>query len=275
MTKKVVTCSNTTSILEVRGLMGKHRISRVVVVNMENKPVGIITQKDIVRFLIADKSKRGLEEMPAEEVMTGKDLITIDSSASISGIAGTMVKRNLSSLIVVEEDGKLAGIVTKADLNLYFASKGGGIFKVQDYMTANPKTVMPSQSIYLVVNLMSENKISRVIVADDEKKPVGIITLADVTMIGSLLKPPKILMEGRPVIVGGAITLPSSIHLLAARDIMVAPPISIDKDSDLSDAAKLMTRHNISGLPVVNDSGSLVGIVTKSDITRAIASIKE
>jgi IMP dehydrogenase len=56
---------------------------------------------------------------------------------------------------------------------------------------------------------------------------------------------------------------------------MTANPISIDKDANLADAAKLMAKHNISGLPVTENTGKLVGIVTKSDITRATASLKK
>jgi len=56
---------------------------------------------------------------------------------------------------------------------------------------------------------------------------------------------------------------------------MTANPISIEQDADLADAARLMARHNISGLPVTNNNGKLVGIITKSDITRATATLKQ
>ena len=274
LTKKVVTCMPTATLSEVQRLMVGHRISRVVVVDAKNKPVGIITQKDIVNFLLADKSRRGLEEIQAEEVMS-KGLVTVKPIAPISDVAGTMVEKKISSLLVVDEDGKLKGIATKADVVMYIAGKGGGIHSVREFMTANPITVKRSHSIFLPASLMSEHRISRVVVTDKENKPVGIITLTDVTMISALLKPANILEKGKPVLVKGFIALPKSVLLLTAGDVMTAHPISINKDADLADAARLMTRHDVSGLPVIYTSGKLVGIVTKSDTIRAVASIKE
>jgi CBS domain-containing protein len=52
-------------------------------------------------------------------------------------------------------------------------------------------------------------------------------------------------------------------------------PITITKDSDLVQAAQIMTNNRISGLPVVenkSNDGGLVGIITKTDIVKAIAS---
>jgi len=273
MTEKVVTCSPTASTLEVQELMVKNHISRVVVVDAKNNPIGITTQKDVVDFLLADKSRRGLEEIKAEEVMS-KELDTVKPTAPVSDAARTMIGEKISSLVVIDEDGKLKGIVTKADLATYLARKGFEIYTVRDFMMSNPITVKPSHSIFLAVSLMTEHEISRVVVIDEENEPVGIITLADVTMISNLLKPAKVLMEGKPIFMKGLVALPRDIYLLTARDFMTPHPICISRDADLADAAKLMTRHAISGLPVTDNSGKLVGIVTKSDLTRAVASMK-
>jgi len=53
-----------------------------------------------------------------------------------------------------------------------------------------------------------ETRISRVVVTDMEKKPVGIITLTDVTMISSLLKPAKLMKEKKPVFLKGILLPP-------------------------------------------------------------------
>ena len=269
MTKKVITCSRTGTFLQIQQLMVDNNISRVVVVDENNKPVGIITQKDMIAFLVADKSKRGIEEIKAEEVMT-KKLITAKRKASISKIAETMTKKDISSVIIVDGKGKLDGIVTKTDITTWYGATKGA-YKVQEFMTAKPVTVTPSQSVFLAASLMAEHAISRVVVvADKENKPAGIITMADMTLMSRVLKPAQVLKEGKPIVVKGAIALPKDVYLLTARDIMTPDPITVRKSANLTDVAQLMTKHKISGLPVT-DRGKLVGIITKSDIIRAVA----
>jgi CBS domain-containing protein len=48
-------------------------------------------------------------------------------------------------------------------------------------------------------------------------------------------------------------------------------PITISQNSDLADAAQIMAMNRISGLPVVNSNDTLVGIITKTDIVKAMA----
>jgi CBS domain-containing protein len=268
MTKKVITCSPTDALLQVQQFMVKKSISRVVIVDENQKPVGIITQEDMVNFLFADKSRRGIEEIKAEEVMT-KKLITAKRETPITNIAERMKKKNISSVIIVGNQGKLDGIVTKADIIAYYGAVRGA-YKVRDFMTAETVTVTPSQSVFLVASLMAEHAISRVIVADKNNKPVGIITVADMTLMNRLLNPAKVLKEEKPLVLKGMIALPKNVYLLTAMDIMTPKPLTVSKSSDLANAAELMIKHKISGLPVT-DKGKLVGIITKSDIIRAVA----
>jgi CBS domain-containing protein len=60
-------------------------------------------------------------------------------------------------------------------------------------------------------------------------------------------------------------------RILLAEDIMKFNPIMITDYADLIDAALIMRGNRISGLPVVDSNDKLVGIITKTDITRAIA----
>ena len=55
---------------------------------------------------------------------------------------------------------------------------------------------------------------------------------------------------------------------MRAADVMTPEPISIAADASISEAIQLMLTHKFSGLPVVDDSGSLVGIVTEGDLLR-------
>jgi CBS domain-containing protein len=60
-------------------------------------------------------------------------------------------------------------------------------------------------------------------------------------------------------------------RILLAEDIMKSNPTMITDYADLVDAALIMRANRISGLPVVDSNDKLVGIITKTDITRAIA----
>jgi CBS domain-containing protein len=70
----------------------------------------------------------------------------------------------------------------------------------------------------------------------------------------------------------GQMFIPSGIRTyFLAKDIMKYDPITISQNSDLADAAQIMAMNRISGLPVVNSNDTLVGIITKTDIVKAMA----
>src|SRR6266566_5210849 len=55
---------------------------------------------------------------------------------------------------------------------------------------------------------------------------------------------------------------------MKARDVMTSMVISVPSDAPVTQAIELMLQHRISGLPVVDAKGSLVGIVTEGDFLR-------
>jgi CBS domain-containing protein len=262
MTKTVINCLPTATFLDVQRLLMEHRVSRILVVSPKGDPLGIISEKDVMNFLLTDKSMRGLEEMHAREAMS-PELFTIKSNSSMAEAAQSMIEEKISSLVV--EDGQLEGIITKADVVTYLATEANNV-SVHQFMTYNPITAKPTQSIFSAIDLMLRDKISRVLVVDQETKPIGIITPADLTFADSMI------YISRLYAAGGA-SLAPVLHScqIAVKDFMTLRPLCVNCNSDLTAAAKLMTRHRISGLPVTEDSGKLVGVVTKTDMTRAVA----
>jgi CBS domain-containing protein len=107
MTKHVITLQPQESLLKAQNTMSRYRIKKVVVVknNHKNKehPVGILTIKDILKFLISDKTDRDLHEISISEVMS-KNLITMDKDSSIIDCAKVLHNNKISSLIVSEDN---------------------------------------------------------------------------------------------------------------------------------------------------------------------------
>ena len=63
--------------------------------------------------------------------------------------------------------------------------------------------------------------------------------------------------------------------MLRARDVMSRNVISVQKDTPILEAVKLLVENNISGLPVVEDDMTLVGILTEKDILRLFYALKD
>jgi len=270
MTRNVLTVRPSDSLQLVQRLMVRYQITRFVVVDKKQRAIGILTQKDLIRAISEDTTEREINEIPASEAMT-KKLITVTPQTKVSSAAKTMLDKNISSLIVVDEEGKLEGIVTKTDLCRWYYQKCYGYFKVKDAVTRNVITVKPSASIFRVVDLMNKNAIHRVVVVENDE-PVGVVTASDLTLTSTILKPSHVLRGKKPMMVKGTfIVSPAAVSSLTARDVMTADPLVLKEEDDLGEASRIMLAHRISGLPVVNAEGKLTGILTKTDIAKSVA----
>ena len=269
MTKRVVTSSPQASLIDVQRLLAEEGITRIVVVDSGGNPEGIVSEKDVMRFVLTDKTMRGFEEVHAQEVASC-GLTTIKPDARMAQAAEAMIRQKRSSLLV--GNGEPEGIVTKTDVVKYLDAEGCGPYSVGHFMTPHPVTVSPTQSIFSIIDLMSHREISRVIVVDDNDTPQGIVTLADFSQrrAYSLFNLSKRLIVTKDQTPAAFLEHAAAIGLMA-RHFMTQNPITLSHDSDLASAARLMTKHDISGLPVTDDSGNLVGIVSKTDLTRAAA----
>jgi CBS domain-containing protein len=201
------------------------------------------------------------------------NLITVDEQSDLNTCAKLMLDKEISSLIVVDSKDDLKGIITKSDLVGVYAKHYAGKNLVQDYMTKRVFTVAPDETTHMVLSIMTNNKVSRVVVVRSQK-PVGIITGRDLLPMSALfgqdtyetIKEVFASHEQAQVIVPSGI---SAVFL--AKDVMKYDPITITEGSDLVEAAQIMVRNRISGLPVVDTNNDLVGIVTKTDMVRALA----
>lgn len=137
-------------------------------------------------------------------------------------------------------------------------------YSVKDWMTSPVITVTPDTSISLAHKIMKDNKVRRLVVVDAHDKVKGIITIGDVR-------------EASP---SDAVTL-SIWELnylwaqLTVEKIMTTDVIAVKAADPVVSAAKIMQEKKISGLPVVDDDGRLIGMLTESDIFRMVVKLLE
>ena len=272
--KRSITVKPTTSLLEARDVLFKHKIRRLIVLGVKNKPVGIITEKDVAKTVYTQGGK-SIKLIQVKDFMS-KKLVTVRKNATVYDCAKLMKNKKISSIIVLNEKGALEGLVTKTDLISVFLTQASKPLKVSDIMTRKVITVTPSDSVLLVESLLIKYRITRIVVQRN-KLPVGIITHRNFVpakiphWIAESADPNdlEIYQKGHQII---EIQTNQLSYLLPfkAVDIMTPNPVTVDVNDDVSVAALLMIRHDISGLPVVRKS-ALAGIITKTDIVNAIA----
>lgn len=120
MTKDVKKAKTSEPVLYAIGLMAKNKISSVVIVDEKGKPVGIFTEKDVIRIIPEHKR---LLILKLKSVMS-TPLVTILPSSSLSTVLVLMAEKNINHLPVVEND-KLVGIVTEKDIFRYVLHHAG------------------------------------------------------------------------------------------------------------------------------------------------------
>jgi CBS domain-containing protein len=113
MTKNVYTVLPETSAEECAKLMIENRIGSVVVVNSEDKPIGVITKENLIKHVLAENKKA--DEVIAEQVMSFP-LITASPSLTVIQAMQTMFKEGIRHLIILGTGGKILGICTDTDI---------------------------------------------------------------------------------------------------------------------------------------------------------------
>jgi CBS domain-containing protein len=131
---------------------------------------------------------------------------------------------------------------------------------VGDWMTRAVITISPNTTLAEAHKLMQEKRIRRLPVVDHDQI-VGIVTLGDV--------------RGAEPSQASSLSIWEMNDLLAklkVAEVMTHHPMTIGQNASIGEAARIMLDSKFSGLPVVDESTHLVGIITESDIFRLVAS---
>jgi CBS domain-containing protein len=125
--------------------------------------------------------------------------------------------------------------------------KGFAMAKIRDFMTSNPRRLDSGSNASEAARLMRDEDVGLVPVVDGERL-VGTVTDRDIAL--------RVVAEGKA-------PESTTVGEIASREI-----VTIDPQQDLDEALRLMARHQVRRLPVVEEDGKLVGIVAQADIAQ-------
>ena len=269
ISKKPISIIKNSTISDAIRMLLNTKISRLVVVD-GGKHIGIITEKDIGLFLFSDTTGQGLDDIPVTKIMRPIEFVNQDTTPEIS--AKIMVEKGISSLAIGESE-EVKTIFTKSDLVNYYAENITDEKKVVDFMTYDYEFTHTAAPLYKVVRKMLEKKISRLIVKNQNEEAVGIISFRDLFRIAIELgsEEDDSGYEISDQIRKGFLSKEGFGNISLAREVMTEGLITIKFNQSLSDASKLILENNVSGLVVLDGNQSISGIISKTDITKAIA----
>jgi len=259
----VITVQPESSIFDALLQMQTNFIKHIVI-SVKNIPVGIVTERDINRFLGDDKTAHALDEIPIKHVMQ-KNVISITDGTEdhFDQCAARMETFKIGSVVLVNDDGELIGIVSRTDLTKSYASVFGGKYLVKNFMNKKVVTCRRSDSIKFALSLMNKNQVSRLVVTDENGSPVGLIST------NTLLTHSDYFTKGNTR--SRDYLLPLNREKITVNDLLSDELLTVNEEDDLAIAASKMIKNKVGGVPVVNSSHNLVGIVSKTDVVRAFS----
>jgi CBS domain-containing protein len=250
------------ALLQMQIIFVKH-----IVITINNIPVGIVTERDINKFLEEDKTAHAINEIPIKHVMK-KNIITIseDIEDYFEQCAARMETFKIGSIVIVNDHGELTGIISRTDLVKSFAIVFGGKYLVKNFMSKKVITCRRTDSIKFAINVMNKNQVSRLVVTNENGCPIGLIST------NTLLTHSDYFTKGSTR--SRNYLLPINGEKLTVNDLLSDDLLTINEEEDLVIAANKMIKNKISGIPVVDSNNNLVGIISKTDVVRALSIIK-
>jgi acetoin utilization protein AcuB len=128
--------------------------------------------------------------------------------------------------------------------------------KVKERMTRNPTAVTPEEALKDAVWKMEHGHFRHMPVVDNDGKLIGMLSDRDIRLI----RPSLAFVSKEDAMV--------QLWSLAVQQAAVFDPISVKPETSLKEAAELMLRWHVGGLPVADDQNRLVGIITYTDLLR-------
>lgn len=146
--------------------------------------------------------------------------------------------------------------------------------RVSEIMTKTVVAVSPDMKVQELLEFWKAHTYSGFPVVE-AGRVVGVVSEADLVYRDRPLKGPAFI-----AVFDLLVPLESQKHLLEelrktvgsqVKDVMTAPAMTIDPEAEVGVAAELMTRNRINRLPVVDPNGKLLGVISRSDLLRAMA----
>jgi len=284
-----------TSLDEVARLLLSSTFTGLPVVDGDNRPVGVISQGDLIYKagmpirigLLAESDRekvtsvlKALMPKQAREVMT-TPAVTIEQDRYVTEAVNLMLKRQVKRLPVIDAEGRLVGNLSRVDVfhTILRECPDWQAFQKQeiavelrsvaDIMRLDTATVLPETPVEEVIRIIDCNHIQRVCVVDQEGRLLGLISDRDLLAAFSGHTAGIWDYFVSKISSGERSRLREDLRTKTAGEVMNANIVTIQEDAPINEAIRLMLDRAIKRLPVVDAQGKYQGMVSRDALLRA------
>jgi CBS domain-containing protein len=288
-----------TSLAEVARLLLSSTFTGLPVVDAANRPVGVISQGDLIyqagmpmRLGLLAESDRArvaavleaLGSRQAREIMT-KPAVTIEQDKLVTEAVNLMLQKQVKRLPVVDADGKLVGNLSRVDVfhTILRESPDWQAFQkqkitvenlrfVSDIMRRDITTVLPDTPVEEVIRLIDSGDIQRVSVVNQAGDFLGLISDRDL-LVAFADRHPGIwdyFVSKIPFTERGRRQKQLQEHLRkkTASEVMNTAIVTILENAPINEAIRLMLENGLKRLPVLDEQGKFKGLVSREALLR-------
>ena len=254
MHRGLITCRQNAALGQVAVLLTQHHVHALVVVDRDSRPVGILSDFDLMagEWLSADdESLAAMRKLSAGDLMS-YPIISVDVNATLNDAAKLLIEKDVNRLLVTE-NGKPVAMLSGSDFVASIArSEQINRGSVADVMSDAVLVCRDKTPVASVARAMTDAHYRSVLVVDPKGKPVGVVSEKDLI----------------PLIQNGGVE-----DSLTVVDIM-HEMLTVDVHASLREAADLMIQNHHHRVVVVdqNDPEAFpLGIVSSFDIVAEMA----
>lgn len=289
MTRKVVTLTDTMPVAEAWETMLKNLLKALPVLNKNGEVVGILTDEDLLEKIglqqhlsIAERLDEKTLQAELESLRTSplkvadvmvSPAITARGDEPLGIAAARMAEHRIKRLPVLDEKGKLAGVLSRVDVLKQVVSEEsrkraakaptGAARTLGDIMITEVPTIEEDAPLADVIARFLEAGTRRLIVVDETGQPLGLISDAD-----AVTRVQPTAQRGVLQALRGRKNAPD--ERISASEIMSQRVLSATADTPLTDATQLMLAQKRKWMVVVDAEGKAIGLVDRQALFKAM-----
>jgi CBS domain-containing protein len=256
MSKDYVCAKEEENLSDVLAKLKKHDIQELPVLR-KNRVIGLVSYDTLIK-------RRNLPLTTKVEHIMSKPP-ELSKEASLTTVAEMLMSSGFRALPITARGKKMVGMVSRDDLlKGIIQDKELADMPIESIMTKEPQCIEEDDDITQARTKMKQLAVRTLPVVDMNQRLTGVVGVKDIAKIWT----PKT-KESKGELTGEKISLEIKV-----KSIMNSDPISIKKEGRIRDVIKLMQKHEISNILIIEEQKP-IGIITSLDLVELLARTKE